>query len=201
MRRFLSPTLIMLIAFVLDTSVMPKVYQGVFSVPLMLVAVLLIGMAGGHTQGLVFGTLGGLLLDITTGTLGVMTFFLMPVGFLAGLFLKTLVSAEGLPSLSNVRRTRIRRVAFPFALVLLGEIVLLVIQYFYTARFEWAYVLNLLARTAIATLLTTLLYPLAVRMISGPVRRRTSQPGQRASASDSRRQASADSQKKEAKSF
>ena len=201
MRKYLSPTLFVLVAFILDTSVVPRFYQGVFSVPLMLVAVLLIGMAGGHSLGLLFGTLGGLLLDITTGTLGMMTFFFMAVGFLVGLMLKTLVKPVELPTRSNVRRARLRRVGWPFGLVLLGETVLLIIQYFYTARFEWAYVLNLLVRTTIVTLLTWLFYPLAARLISGPVRRQTSKPGQRASASDSRRQPSADSQKKEAKSF
>ena len=42
-------------------------------------------MLMGRMSGLLFGTLGGLLMDITTGTLGTMTFFFMFVGFMIGL--------------------------------------------------------------------------------------------------------------------
>ena len=197
MRKYFAPALMVLITFVLDTSILPRVYQGVYSVPLMLVAVLLIGMIAGRTQGLVFGTLGGLLLDITTGTLGMMTFYFMGVGFMIGFILNSMVDVAQLRTASNVRREWIQRVVWIFVLVLLGEIVLFVLQYFYTAHFEWVYIRNLLARTVIATALTLLLRPLAIRWIRGGAR--LGAPGRRASASDAKQ--SSDTRKREVKSF
>ena len=76
-----------LACFILDTTIMPIVYGGVYTVPLTVVAVFLIGMLMGRMRGLLYGTIGGLLIDITSGTLGMMTFFFMAVGFVIGLIL------------------------------------------------------------------------------------------------------------------
>ncbi|MBR6890230.1 MAG: ECF transporter S component, partial [Clostridia bacterium] len=86
LRRFI-PAIMILVCVILDTTILPIVYGGVYTVPLTVVAVLLIGMLMGRMRGLLYGTIGGLLIDITTGTLGMMTFFFMAVGFVIGLIL------------------------------------------------------------------------------------------------------------------
>ena len=63
------------------------------------------------------------------------------------------------------------RLIWIIILVLLHEIVMLVIQYFNTAMFEWEYVLNLLIRSLIVTLLAQLLYPLTWRLFHGKARK------------------------------
>ena len=60
-RRFL-PAVLILLCFLLDTTVMPVVYTGIYGVPLTVVCVFCIGMVLGRMRGLLYGTMGGLLL-------------------------------------------------------------------------------------------------------------------------------------------
>lgn len=164
-RRF-APALLILACFILDTTILPIVYTGVYAVPLTIVAVFLIGMLMGRMRGLLYGTIGGLLTDITAGTLGMMTFYYMAVGFLIGLILYT--PGEALrPSRRGARRRRMQRFGWVFALYLLGEIVLFVIQYFNTASIQLIYFANILARALICAALTLILRPLAYRLLLG----------------------------------
>ena len=165
MFRRILPTLLVLLCFLLDTTVMPAIYGGVYSVPLTAVLVLCIGMVLGRMRGLLYGTLGGLLMDITTGTLGMMTYFLMFVGFMIGLIVYV-PNERLLPS----RRKRQRRLAWRstwvFVLYAAGEIALFVIQYFNTAAFEPVYLLNIAVRAAICTALCALARPLLARLLT-----------------------------------
>ena len=164
-RRF-SPILLILACFLLDTAVMPIVYGGVYTVPLTVVAVFGIGMVLGRMSGLLFGTLGGLLMDITTGTLGAMTFFFMFIGFMIGLIVYT-PGDRILPSRRKQRRRLMWRVTWVFALYTVGELAILVAQYFNTAAMEWRYLLNILIRALICTAATLLLYPAIQRLLAG----------------------------------
>ena len=137
---------------------MPMVYSGVYAVPLTIVAVFTIGILLGRMRGLLYGTIGGLLIDITSGTLGMMTFYFMSVGFMIGLILYN-PHERLLPSRRNVARRRIQRTAWVFVLYALGELVLLCIQYFHTASLHWVYFVNILIRSLICTVLTSLLLP------------------------------------------
>lgn len=164
-RRFL-PALLVLICFLLDTTVMPVVYTGVYAVPLTLVAVFCIGMVLGRMRGLLYGTMGGLLMDITTGSLGMMTYYFMFVGFMIGLIVY--VPGERiLPSRRKQQRRLAWRAAWVFALDAFGEVALFVIQYFNTAEFQWIYLLNILIRAVLCMALCTLLRPLFVRLLTG----------------------------------
>ena len=165
MFRRLNPFLLILVCFLLDTSIMPIVYGGVYTVPLTIIAVFCIGMVQGRMSGLLFGTLGGLLMDITTGTLGAMTFFFMFVGFMIGLIVYE-PNERILPSRRKQRRRILWRAAWVFALYTVGELAILVAQYFNTATMEWLYLLNLLIRALICTALTTLLYPVMRRVLT-----------------------------------
>ena len=164
-RRF-APFLVILACFVLDTSVLPTVYIGVFTIPLTLVAVFSIGMLLGRMRGLLYGTLGGLLIDITSGTLGMMTFFFMACGFLIGLIVYT-PGDRILPSRRKRRRRVIWRATWIFALDAAGEIAMFLIQYFNTANIQLIYIRNLLIRAAVCTALTMLARPLMERLLIG----------------------------------
>ena len=166
MLRRLAPTLLILGCVILDTTILPVVYSGVFAIPLTVVAVFLIGMLTGRMRGLLYGTIGGLLIDITAGTLGMMTFFFMGVGFLIGLILYN--PGERLrTSRRHARRKRLQRGAWVFALYALGEIVLLVIQYFNTAVIRPVYFVNIAVRSLICAALTLLLLPVGNAILVG----------------------------------
>lgn len=165
LRRF-APALMILATFILDTTVLPVVYSGVYALPLTVVAVFLIGMLMGRMRGLLYGTIGGLLIDITTGTLGLMTFFFMAVGFLIGLILYN--AGEHLRSGRRVaRKKRLQRALWVFVLYALGEVSLFVIQYFNTAELRLIYFVNIGVRALICTALTVLLRPLAYSILLG----------------------------------
>ena len=164
-RRF-YPAILVLVCFLLDTTVLPIVYGGVYTVPLTVVAVFLIGMLAGRMRGLLYGTFGGLLMDITSGTLGMMTFFFMAVGFLIGLIVYT-PNERLLPSRRKQRRRVLWRTAWVFALYTAGEIALFVIQYFNTASIHFMYIVNIIVRALICTALVSLFRPAAKRMLVG----------------------------------
>ena len=169
-RRF-APTLLFLACFLLDTTIIPIVYTGVYAVPLTMVAVCLIGMLMGRMRGLLYGTIGGLLIDITSGTLGLMAFYCMAVGFMIGLI--RYVPGESLrPARRNAARRRFQRAMWVFVLFAAGEIAILTIQYFNTATLHWIYFLNIAVRSAICAALVTLFRPLAYRLLMGGKRRR-----------------------------
>ena len=156
---------------ILDTTILPIAYTGVYAVPLTVVAVLLIGMLMGRMRGLLYGTIGGLLIDITSGTLGLMTFFFMAVGFMIGLILYN--PGEHLRTGRRIaRKKRVQRGIWVFTLYTLGELVLLVIQYFNTATLNGMYFINIAARALICTALTILLRPLAYKILLGGDRAR-----------------------------
>ncbi|MBQ6373484.1 MAG: hypothetical protein IJJ45_03255 [Clostridia bacterium] len=166
MLRRITPALVILFCFLMDTALIPAVYRGVYVVPLTIIAVLSIGMILGRMSGLLFGTFGGLLMDITSGTLGMMTFFFMWSGFMIGL----IVYAPGERILASRRKRRRRviwRASWVFSLYALGEVALFLIQYFNTASFEFIYLFNILVRAAICTALTMLLNPLMQRLLVG----------------------------------
>lgn len=167
--RKLSPTLVILLCVTLDTTLIPMLYSGPYLVPLTMAMVFLIGMLMGRTNGILYGMIGGLLIDITAGTLGMMTFYMMAVGFMIGLILYT--STER-PVLSHrqLRKNQLNRAMWVFILYTVGEIVLFFIQYFHTAVIEPVYFLNILIRSLILVALTVILRPVAHRIFVGSKR-------------------------------
>ncbi len=166
MLRRLTPALMILVCFILDTTILPVVYGGVYTVPLTVVAVFLIGMLMGRMRGLLYGTIGGLLIDITSGTLGMMTFFFMATGFLIGLILYN--PGENLRTGRKLaRRRHLERAVWVFSLYAVGEVALLMIQYFNTADLKIVYILNIALRSLICTALVMLLRPVAYALLVG----------------------------------
>lgn len=166
MIRRILPFVLILFSVVLDTAVLPVAFGGLYAVPATVIVVFLIGMLLGRMRGLLYGTFGGLLLDITTGTLGLMMAVCMFCGFMIGLIVYQ--PEEQYVSAARRRATR-RRWVWPatwtFVLYLVVEVALLVMQYFYTAHFEWRYLLYILIRAVLCTAVTTLLRPLFGSML------------------------------------
>lgn len=167
MLRKLTPLLTTLLTVLLDSAVIPIFYSGRFCVPLSLIAVILIGIQLGRVTGLLYGSIAGLLLDISTGTVGMKFFPYIAIGFLIGFLL------DQQPELnrSSDRRDRLQllsvRFIWIFVLLALYEIVMFIYQYFSTAIFEWTYVRDLLLRTALLSALCMALYPIFHRIFFG----------------------------------
>ena len=170
MLRRLAPLFAVLITFLLDTAVLPVFYYGQYLVPLTLVVVILTGIQRGRTQGMLYGMIAGVLLDVTAGTLGMKLFPYVIIGFLIGFFL----DQQPQINRSMDRRERVQlmlvRIIWIVALLLVYEIVMLIYQYFNTAVFEWVYVRTLLIRVATVTVLCLAGYPLFYGIYFGRAR-------------------------------
>lgn len=174
MLRRLTPFLTIIAAVLIDTAILPVFYHGVFTVPLTLAVTLCIGLTLGKLRGGLFGMIGGLMIDITAGTLGMMTFFFLIAGFLIALILDERVASTR--TVTGIW-VHVRRAAVILALYLLGETVFCIYRYFETAFFEWVYVQNILVRCAIFTSGTTLLCPALARMYLGKRKNRSTYYG------------------------
>lgn len=167
MLKRLAPPLAVLLTILLDTAIIPAFYYGRYLIPLTLIVVISIGTLLGRMNGLLYGMITGLLLDVTAGTLGMKFIPYMLIGFLIGF----LLDEQPEITRSMERSERIQLIAvraiWIFALVAVYEIVMLVYQYFSTAIFEWKYVRDLLLRTGAVTLLCLLLQPLFHRLFMG----------------------------------
>lgn len=167
MLKRIAPILTILLSVLLDTAIIPVFYYGRFLLPLSLIVVILIGIQLGRTYGLLYGTIAGLLLDVTTGTLGMKLFPYMIIGFLVGFLLDQQPEIDR--SMERIERLHILAIRMIWISVLLAiyEIVMLVLQYFSTAIFTWVYVGNLAIRVLLLTALTQLLHPVFHRIYIG----------------------------------
>ena len=158
MLKRLAPIISVLFCVLLDTAVIPVIYNGIFLIPLSLIAVIAIGIQLGRMYGMLYGLIAGLLLDISSGTLGLKLAPYLLIGFLIGF----LLDAQPEISRSSERKERLQllavRAIWIFALVVLHEIILMIYQYFSTAIFEWKYVRDLLIRVVETVALCLLFY-------------------------------------------
>ena len=158
------PYLTVILAVLLDTAVIPVFYYGALTVPLTLAVVLCVGLTRGKLRGTLLGMIGGLLIDISCGTLGMMTFFFLTSGFLIALLLDE--SNPSTPRPTGIR-FHLRHALVILALYLLGEAVFCFYRYYVTAAFEWYYIDSILQRGALFTALTMILYPILTRLYIG----------------------------------
>lgn len=167
MLKRLAPPLTVIISLLLDTAVIPVFYYGRFLIPLSLIVVILIGIQLGRTQGMLWGMVAGLLLDVSAGSLGLKLIPYILIGFLIGFLLDQ--QPEISRNMDRVERFHLLaiRMIWVGALVLLYEVVMMIYQYFSTAIFTWVYVGNLLLRTVAITALVQLFYPLSRRFWIG----------------------------------
>ena len=170
MLKKIAPPLAVLLSILLDTAVIPAFYCGRYLIALTLITVIGIGVVLGRMNGLLYGMITGLLLDVTAGTLGMKFIPYMLIGFLIGFLLDE--QPEITRSMEKSERIQLIAVhaIWIFVLVAAHEIVMMIYQYFSTAIFEWKYVRDLLLRTGVVTLLCLLLQPMYRRMFIGKAR-------------------------------
>ena len=70
MLKKILPALAIVFSVLLDTAVLPVFLYGRYLIPVSLILVILIGIQLGRMNGMLYGMIAGLLLDISTGTLG-----------------------------------------------------------------------------------------------------------------------------------
>jgi len=157
LKRIIPPVAVIL-SVLLDTAVLPLLLYGRYLVPLSLIMVILIGIQLERMNGMLYGMIAGLLLDVSAGTLGMKLIPYIVIGFLIGFFL------DHQPEISRSaeRRERLQllavRAIWIAALLLVYEVVMFVYQYFSTAVFDWAYVRDLALRVVLMDALCLLLY-------------------------------------------
>jgi rod shape-determining protein MreD len=83
--RRIVPFLLVFLAMLLDTSVLPFLVTSAYLPMLSLMSVACIGLLLGRTRGTLYGMIAGLMIDITVSTpLGVMTLLYAATGFVCG---------------------------------------------------------------------------------------------------------------------
>ncbi len=166
MRRRIMPTALVLLAMIADTSMVPFLIQGPHVVSLTFVTVIAIAIYLGRMHGMLYGMIGGLLLDITVGyPLGFNTFLYIALGFAAGTIAYEPESEQRTRQAGY--RLYARRALTFFGAALVAEVIIFGYQYFNTALIAGIYFLNILIRTALFTALGMLLGPLDAYLILG----------------------------------
>ena len=168
MRRRVVPIVLVLLIVLIDLSVVPVFFHNTWTVSLTLATILTLAVCMGRVNGMLFGTIGGLLIDILVG---------YPVGFRLVLFVIAAFLAGLLGYQSDEERIRAgrkmygRRFGAYLSVLILTELVVYAYQYFTTAQFAWRFLGNALIRAGISTALCMLLGPVYMRLILGKPRK------------------------------
>lgn len=169
MRRRMMPAALVLVALLLDTAVIPFLTSSVYVVSVTFITVVELAMYLGRMNGMLYGMIGGLLIDIAVGyPLGFNTFLYIGLGFLAGT-----IAYE--PVQQRMRRAPsrlyLRRWLTMMGVCLALEAVVFGYQYFNTAMLSGVYFANIFLRTLLAVAVGALLGPIEARIVLGrPVR-------------------------------
>ncbi len=149
--RFVIVTIELFVCFVLQNIVTVDVGVGNVIPDMLMVIVCGMAFMFGSTAGVVYGFMAGLLIDITTGNLGLTAFFFSATGFLAGYSRKFYSRAN---------------TVLPLAIIAVAEFAYLTVYYvvnFMTrGRAYYAFVLKsiILPRVTLTVLVGVLLYKL-----------------------------------------
>jgi len=167
MFRRLLPYLLIIALVLADTSVIPVLTSSVYVLPLTLIFVMCAGMLLGRMHGMLCGLLGGLLVDILTGyPLGYMMITYIACGYITGFMGYDSDEVRAQEDYSRLRAMLLRAVYVAVVLAIF-EVVTIVYQYFHTALMQAVYFRYALVRTAIGTLLVSVLYFLLAPVIVG----------------------------------
>jgi len=164
--RKLAPIFTVLLSVLLDSSVIHVLYHGVYLIPVSLIVVIMISMLLGRAWGVLYGLIAGLILDVSTGSLGIKLFGYIAIGFMIGLMLDQQNHRGAIERDARVKNI-VSRAIWVAVFVGLYEIILIIYQYFSTAVMEWGFVRNMLIRIGMMTALSSLLYPLFRRLYLG----------------------------------
>ena len=94
-KRIIADFLILLVGFVLQSTIFYRLAIGGVSPDVLLICVCTIGFMRGRKEGLAFGTAAGIIMDIFTGSiLGMYTLVYIYLGYFSGLFSKRYFSDD-----------------------------------------------------------------------------------------------------------
>ena len=142
--RRMAPALLVLLALLTDTTILPLFYRGIYAPNVTLALILAYAIQRGSAMGFAYGTVAGLLLDISTS---------YPVGLYTG----TILVAVAAASLCAFFQRNLGRTIVLAVIYLLYEAAFLIIAYAATVRMEPGYLLPALIRAASGVLLCSLL--------------------------------------------
>lgn len=156
MRRYL-PAILLVLTVMIDISVIPMIGSQILSEygPLLtLCTVVSFGLLLGRTRGMLYGLIGGLLLDILVGyQFGLMSAVCIASGYLAGLAGR------------KYQRYVITPVAAPALCYLLFELVMIVYLYLAGGSLTLTVLRNALIRVAVDVIVTQGMYLLYNRLL------------------------------------
>lgn len=140
----LAPVLVMLLALLTDTTILPLFYRGIYAPNVTLALILAYAIQRGSAMGFAYGTAAGLLLDITTS---------YPVGLYTG----TILLAVAVASLCTFFERNLGRTIVLAVIYVCYEAAFLIIAYASTVRMEPGYLLPALIRAVSGVALCSLM--------------------------------------------
>ncbi len=156
LRRYL-PTALLVLAVMVDVSVIPmtgSAWATEYAPLLTLCTVVTFGLLLGRTRGMLYGLIGGLLLDILVGyQFGLMSAVCILTGYLSGFAGR------------RYQRYVITPVAAPAVCYLLYELVMMVYLYMAGGSLSWPVLRGALIRVVLEVLITQGLYLLYNRIL------------------------------------
>ncbi|MEG1604726.1 MAG: rod shape-determining protein MreD [Clostridia bacterium] len=153
MRRFF-PIILVLVTLLIDLSVVPSIAVH-WAVPVFLLpTVIVLGLLLGRTRGLLYGMVGGLLVDILVGhPMGLMAILYLLIGYLAG------VSGR------KFQRYLLTVVLTPIVCLSIFEISIAIYQFISGQQMTFDNLVQALARIGMETLIAQLMYLLYNRLL------------------------------------
>ena len=153
MRRFL-PLVLLLAALLLDTSILPVLIDHWAMPMLLLDSVIVLGLLLGRTRGLMYGTIAGVMLDVSVGSHFGMYFLLYTAfGYLAGIAGR------------KFQRYLLTTALTPLIILSLFEIIMAVNQIIIGIDPTGAMFIEMAVRIVIQTVLTQFMYLLYNRLL------------------------------------
>lgn len=147
MLRRIMPYILLLVAMLLDTAILPVLTDSPLVPVLTLVSVIALGLLMGRTRGALYGIIGGLLTDVLVGyPLGLRTLLYLGCGYASG------VAGR------KFQRYAITPVVTPILCLAAYEGAMITYMYMLGQTIPWLFLRNALIRAGLETLLAQLLY-------------------------------------------
>ena len=150
--RSMLPALLTIFAMLLDTTILPLFYQGVYAPNFTMALILAFTIQHSTAMGFAYGVVSGLLLDISGS---------YPVGLYTGTFLLSVLVA----SMCVFFERNTGKIIVVTVIYLLQELAFLMIAYASVIRMEWVYFIPLLVRVVISVCLCALMQLYVARHI------------------------------------
>ena len=167
-RRYL-PLILLILAVMIDTAVIPVL--GIANLdkympPLLISSVIALGLLLGRTRGILWGLVGGLVMDVlASNRFGLFSIVCLVGGYLAGIAGRRYERYMADMSRGRYRHYVLTQVIAPVGCYAIYELVMLVYLYLGGSRLQIEMLRSMLIRTAISAALVQIFYPLYDRLL------------------------------------